>query len=1216
MPLRFSDDGPELPDALLNDLLAGEVVFVCGAGVSAPQLPNFADLVSQVFTKMSAEFEPGEKKAFEDQRYEEVLGSLSRRLVDNNRMYQAVRGVLATPDCVNLTNHEIVLRLSRNMDNRVCIVTTNFDALFELALEKRDGAGAAVRESVAGQSLPRPGTDGFGGVIHLHGRLPERSLGLGETPLVLTSAEYGEAYMRSGWASRFLFDLARCKSIVLLGYSAGDAPVRYFLNILEADRARFSDLKAVYAFADVSIEKTEADARWSTIAVQPITYKTSCDEPSSHGVLWHDLAELAELVERPKRTLQRRLHVLLSTPCAEMKPDRLTEVEWILRARDDLWDVVVDTIEDPAWFDHIIAQNVLNQVSRPQVLVSWCSKDWNNKVRIEAAARWAEREEGKFGFFLERQLNSAGAPEGLLLRAWHLLAKADKHRAHLASKNDHYLPNRLIIDNLLNLEISDAVDALTPYLKIEPRSTWRMFQHEEETEDSEPENLRDFYSRSLRVDHDRAVTQIGGALLNAPDYAVRVFELINVALKNSIYLAQDAELIGPDGDLISIDIPSIEDHEQNAYHNGLIHLVKCLVGLLPEVSQRDVSFARRIIGDWRTLPGRLGVRLWLHAQRDSALFTVDEVAANVVALSHEDFWAHQRELIVLMAERLVGAAAEGICAIVERIAIEGPERLADEKYIKFGETDWRPAARDHAMWVRLLAIKRAGVLTQSGADLLGEIMGRTTALSNDYEESDLFSIYSSGVESIVGDPDPFVDAEPQERLKIAHSRYANSEFHNRDGWSAFCGVDPAGAFHSLNAAGLRGEDLGLWRDLIQSLLNPTSSDAEFNHARASVFKNILSSLNHRSNAEIAALVPSIINCFKIYPNVPKRARMIWWDRLWKITDETQVGNSDDEYSNMDFYTRVINHPAGKLAEEIIGKMDSENKKRGAPSRATMARARLILSSSSMAGHFARGAFAGQAGFIAHVDQAFTARHFVPYLQGDEPRAAQLRSVVAEWARLGHAASKIMKNELVQAAIESQASTAKVHHVAAKILLPLIMQQLNEGSVDWGFNASDAQRVLKNGSENLRIGAADCLLQWQRNTTDVSPEDFWARGIKPLFNAVWPQERKFLTQQIAVHLAELATKTGSKFPEAVETLSPFFRTLNARGLRMPIGDDSELPTRFPDETLNFLWLHLRGHQETILSLGLAAVLRKLEIQKPALITDRRFQQLEARALRFA
>lgn len=46
--------------------------------------------------------------------------------------------------------------------------------------------------------------------------------------LVITSADYGDAYMRSGWASRFLFDLCRCKTIVLVGYSAGDAPVRYF----------------------------------------------------------------------------------------------------------------------------------------------------------------------------------------------------------------------------------------------------------------------------------------------------------------------------------------------------------------------------------------------------------------------------------------------------------------------------------------------------------------------------------------------------------------------------------------------------------------------------------------------------------------------------------------------------------------------------------------------------------------------------------------------------------------------------------------------------------------------------------------------------------------------------------------------------------------------------------------------------------------------------
>lgn len=39
--LRFSNEGPAFPSQLVDALLSGDVVFLCGAGVSAPQLSGF-----------------------------------------------------------------------------------------------------------------------------------------------------------------------------------------------------------------------------------------------------------------------------------------------------------------------------------------------------------------------------------------------------------------------------------------------------------------------------------------------------------------------------------------------------------------------------------------------------------------------------------------------------------------------------------------------------------------------------------------------------------------------------------------------------------------------------------------------------------------------------------------------------------------------------------------------------------------------------------------------------------------------------------------------------------------------------------------------------------------------------------------------------------------------------------------------------------------------
>jgi hypothetical protein len=78
----------------------------------------------------------------------------------------------------------------------------------------------------------------------------------------LTSADFGEAYLRSGWASRFVYDLLRRYTLVFVGYSADDPPMRYMLEATEAGRLKFPDLKRAYAFAEVTDNEGNVRARW------------------------------------------------------------------------------------------------------------------------------------------------------------------------------------------------------------------------------------------------------------------------------------------------------------------------------------------------------------------------------------------------------------------------------------------------------------------------------------------------------------------------------------------------------------------------------------------------------------------------------------------------------------------------------------------------------------------------------------------------------------------------------------------------------------------------------------------------------------------------------------------------------------------------------------------------------------------------------------------
>ena len=132
--LRFSHDGPEFPGDFVDSLLAGDVIFLCGTGVSAPQMPDFPQLVERTYRRLGVERTASEQFSLEQGRFEEVLGSLSRRLSDPDELTRTVSDLLTVPGDANLDQQRTILRLSRDLDNRISVVTTNFETLLERAV--------------------------------------------------------------------------------------------------------------------------------------------------------------------------------------------------------------------------------------------------------------------------------------------------------------------------------------------------------------------------------------------------------------------------------------------------------------------------------------------------------------------------------------------------------------------------------------------------------------------------------------------------------------------------------------------------------------------------------------------------------------------------------------------------------------------------------------------------------------------------------------------------------------------------------------------------------------------------------------------------------------------------------------------------------------------------------------------------------------------------
>ena len=131
-----------------------------------------------------------------------------------------------------------------------------------------------VGQSHALSTMPKPGSDDDFGIFHIHGRVADKRLNIEASNLILTSSDFGDAYLRESWVARHIEDRIRIGPLVLVGYRADDTAMRMLLEAIYADRSRLNDLKPIYA-----LDKEESNAReiWASKGIELIGFKNYCD---------------------------------------------------------------------------------------------------------------------------------------------------------------------------------------------------------------------------------------------------------------------------------------------------------------------------------------------------------------------------------------------------------------------------------------------------------------------------------------------------------------------------------------------------------------------------------------------------------------------------------------------------------------------------------------------------------------------------------------------------------------------------------------------------------------------------------------------------------------------------------------------------------------------------------------------------------------------------
>ncbi len=290
--MQFIKNGPDIPERLLQAHEDGRVVFFCGAGISYPaKLPTFSGLVNKLYSALETNPSPVQQAAIKAGQYDTAIGLLEGhhgvvggREKVRKELVNILKPDFSAPNA--LATHEALLKLARLRDNRVRLITTNFDRVFEKVIELQ---GLSI-ERFQAPLLPVP-KHKWDGLVYLHVLLSTEPKISELYRLVLSSGDFGLAYLTERWASRFISDLFRNYTVCFVGYSINDPVLRYMMDALAADQQLGESPPEMYAFGSYSSgQEAKYSNEWQAKNVTPILYTHN----KSHSYLHKTLVEWAK----------------------------------------------------------------------------------------------------------------------------------------------------------------------------------------------------------------------------------------------------------------------------------------------------------------------------------------------------------------------------------------------------------------------------------------------------------------------------------------------------------------------------------------------------------------------------------------------------------------------------------------------------------------------------------------------------------------------------------------------------------------------------------------------------------------------------------------------------------------------------------------------------------------------------------------------------------
>jgi len=1222
--LRFIKNGPEIPERLLQAHEDGNVVFFCGAGISIPaDLPGFASLTRSLFDAEGLIPSPIEERAIKHCQYDQAIALLEDKVQGKRAAVRKHLHALLTPTNTQaMPTHKAILTLAHDKNGCCRLVTTNFDRLFEQA-----AADLKLQlSSCCAPTLPVPKHKWTGGLVYLHGLLPESDTA-DLNDLVLSSGDFGLAYLTERWASRFVGELFRNFTVVFVGYSVGDPVLRYMMDALAADRLMGETSPAPFAFTDFPRGKqSETIDEWKAKHVTPILYKRYKRHHYLHKTLGEWASAYRDGISGKERTIEQfgslpppkistdyvtnRLIWAITDPSGVpakrfSQLDPVSPLEWLTTFskhefdKDDLprFSIRPDPGDEKCSFtlldrpaQHSKAPNMRllhngNKECAWDRVMAFLGKWLTRHVQDPALILWIAQHGSTLHHQWQWQIEDEiekHPPRPELLRLWRLVLNGYLEKpTHL----DLYTWKKQFLSEGLTVELRMRFRSLlSPRVRVNPPLiAW---------EDAFPdqETLRG------RLNWEVVLATAGAhATLKSLRRTQEWDAALPSLLSDSTSMLQDVcELMQYLGDADEefdwsyLQRPSIADHPQNNTYREWTALIDLARDSFNATVNTKPDSARHEAEQWAQIPIPLFKRLAFYAATTTGLISPSEALDWL--LDNDAWWlwalSTTHETLLLMT-KIADELEQRDRELLETAFITGPPRRMYRDDIS--DEDFNRSA-DRQVWIRLTMINTSGAqLGTREQERLAQIAQRYPRWKLSDDDRDSFPSW------IDDDSEPSYQQTPVKTQSLVSWLQSNpsSDPWYEDDWQDRCATDfKRCAIALLHLASHNGWVVDRWSQALSAWGQEPLHQQSWRCIG-------------RFLAENTATIPrNLTGALAHWLKSISTTEGIDGVRFFKLLNLIIEYSDDESDGAQDPLFRAINHPVGHAVQACLNwwyRQGPENDE-GLPLE-LQALFATICTPTEGRYRYGRVILCAHIIPLFQVDPSWTQQHVIPLLDWNKSK----EEATAAWAgylwapRIYRPLMDEMKASFLATAHQYDALDEHKQQYANL----LTVAALEPGDTFRTAELATATSALPNQGLETTAWTLTRML----DSAGDRREAYWKNRIVKYLKRIWPRVQKHGTEQIAEAFATLCSYAGNAFPDAVVLLQDWFLSLRHPGTILHILNESDHPEAHPDATLALLD-RLIDLERSLVSLDFGSIMHRLETSDPSLTRDERFKRLSA------